>query len=139
MTAPIFKVVWLEDSSALVLGRLTAHNGSGAATGKAGEGNWLQQTDITSITCKVFDLTSSTTTPITTPTVAVSSVILDTPETANTIWTKDSIGYNFIHNLSPTDFPTGSSRVRVEYKVTLSGGAVFHGVYEGPVRPVVGS
>lgn len=136
----VFNVQWVEDGTATVLGRLTARNGSGSATGIDGEGNWLQQADISTITCKIFDLDSDTPgTATETPTVTISSVILDTPITTNVIWTKDTTGYNFIHDLSATYFPTGERRYRAEYEVTLTGGAVFHGVYVGTARPIRGS
>lgn len=135
-----FAVHWHEDSSATVLGRITARNGSGAKTGVDGEGKWLQQADISAITCKVFALDGSTpNTPSATPTVTVSSDVLDTPVATDTIWTKDDVGYNFIHDLASTLFATGGHRYRIEYKVTLSGGAVFHGVYEGTAQPIRGS
>lgn len=136
MSVP-FYVEWSEDGDATALGRITARNGSGAATGVDGEGNWLQQADVSTITCKVFDLNSATPdTPIATPTVTVSTSVLDTPATTNVIWTKDSTGYNFLHDLAASNFPTGEHWYRVEYTVTLSGGAVFHGVYEGPARSI---
>lgn len=133
----MFDVIWNEDSSATALGRITARDGSGAATGVDGEGNWLQQADISSITCKVFDLDSTTPdTAIATPTVTVSDAVLDTPVTTNVIWTKDTIGYNFIHDLANTNFPTGNHTYRVEYKVTLTGGTVFHAVYQGIAKAI---
>lgn len=136
----IFNVQWVEDGSATVLGRLAGRTGSGNATGVDGEGNWLQEADISTITCKIFDLDSSTPDTATeTPTVTISSVILDTPVTTNVVWTKDTIGYNFIHTLSSTYFPTGDRRYRVEYEVTLAGGGVFHGIYVGTARPIRGS
>lgn len=136
MGAP-FLVNWNEDGDATALGRITARNGSGAATGVDGEGNWLQQADVSTITCKVFDLNSATPeTAITTPTVTVSSAVLDIPVTTNVIWTKDTTGYNFLHDLAASNFPTGGHWYRVEYTVTLSGGAVFHGVYEGQARSI---
>ena len=55
----VFKVQWHEDGSATVLGRITARNGSGSATGIAGEGNWLEQADISTITCAVYDRAGS--------------------------------------------------------------------------------
>lgn len=132
-----FAVTWREDGSATVLGRLTARNGTGAATGVAGEGNWLKQADVSTITCAVYDLDSATpSTAISTPTVTVSSAVLDTPVTTTVLWTVDTTGYNFIHDLAATAFPTGSRRYSVEYKVTLTGGAVLWGVYEGQARPV---
>lgn len=131
-----FHVAWKEDGDATVLGRLTARNGSGAATGLDGEGNFLQVADIDTITCKIFDLDGDPDTAISTPTVTVSSNVLDTVVTAQTIWTEDVTGYNFLHDLAGSEFPTGESRYRVEYTVTLTGGAVFHGSYVGPAKPI---
>ena len=132
-----FQVKWNEDSTATVLGRITARNGSGVATGIAGEGKWLQQADVDSITYKIFDLNSATPdTPIKTATATVSTVVLDTVVTSTEIWTKDAIGYNFLHDLAAGDFPTGDRIFVLEYVVTLTGGAVFHGVYRGPCKPI---
>ena len=132
-----FHVTWKEDGDATVLGRLTARNGGGAATGIDGEGNFLQIADIATITAKIFDLDSATPdTPISTPTVTVASAVLNTVVTAQTIWTEDTIGYNFLHDLAGSEFPTGERQYRVEYTVTLTGGAVFHGSYIGSARPI---
>ena len=135
-----FTVVWNEDGSPTVLGRITARDGTGAATGVDGEGNFLKQADISTITCAIYD--RSGTTPevaISTPTVTISTSVLDTVITANTIWTMDDTGYNFLHDLADTAFPTGGSLYVVEYVVTLTGGAVFHGVFEGIARGVITS
>ena len=132
-----FQVVWKEDSTATVLGRLTARNGTGTATGVAGEGRWLKQADISTIAYKIFDLNSATPdTPIKTDTATVSAVVLDTVVTSTEIWTKDAIGYNFLHDLAATDFPIGDRLYELEYVVTLSGGAVFHAIYHGVAAPV---
>lgn len=131
------KANWREDSTATVLARLTARDGSGSATGVNGEGNWLQQADISTITCAVFDLDSTTpSTAINEPTVTIADVILDTPVTTNTLWTKDLKGYNFIHDLGPANFPTGNHTYRVEYTVTLGSGTVFHLTFEGIAQAI---
>lgn len=135
-----FSVTWKEDSTATVLARITARQGTGAATGIAGEGNWLKQADLTSITCKVFDLDSATpATPVATPSVVISTSVLDTPVTATTIWTVDATGYNFIHDLDSTVFATGGHRYNVEYKFTMINGSVFHCVFRGQAQPIEGS
>ena len=132
-----FFVQWSEDGDATVLGRITSRAGSVAATGIDGEGNWLEQADVASITCSVFDLDSDTPdTPITTPTVIVSTSVLDTPVTVNTLWTVDTTGYNFIHDLAATNFPTGSNRYSVEYAVSMTNGGKFHAIFEGIARPI---
>ena len=137
MKGPTFSVVWSEDSNATVLGRITARDGSGDYTGKRGEGNWLQQSDLTSITYKVFDEDSSTPdTEIASGTVTIADSVLDTPVTNGQIWTKDNIGYNFQHDLAASNFPTGGRRYRVEYRGETTGGTVFHASYRGIARPI---
>jgi len=133
-----FKVAWNEDGSATVLGRITARNGSGTATGVAGEGKWLQQADVSTITAAIFDLDGATpdTAATPAPTVTVATDVLDTPVTDDEIWTADTVGYNFLHDLANTEFPEADRRYRVEYTVTLTGGGVFHGAYQGTARPI---
>ena len=135
-----FYVTWREDGTVTALGRITARNGSGDATGVDGEGNWLQAADISTIGFKLFDLDGDDPTTATQDeSLTVASVVLDTPVTSTATWTKDSTGYNFLHDLSNTYFPHPNRRYRAEYTITLTGGAVFHGVFEGTTRPILGS
>ena len=135
-----FAIVLKEDGSATILGRITARGGTGAATGVDGEGNFLKQADIDTITCSIFDLDGTTPdTAISTPTVTKTTSVLDTPVTTAVIWTKDSTGYNFIHDLSATSFPEPGRRYEIEYKATLNGGIIFHGLYAGQTDPRRGS
>lgn len=135
-----FHVEWPEDSSVYILGRVTSLDGSGEATGAPGEGYFLEQADIDTIECKVFDLDSDTPQePTQEPAIDVADVILDTPDTSDVLWNKDSYGHNFRHHLGPLNFPVGGRQIRVEYKFTLNGGAVFHGAFVGVVQPVQGS
>lgn len=132
-----FQVIWKEDSTATVLGRITARNGTGTATGVRGEGNWIEQVDVDTITWKMFDLSSdSPDAEISSGELTVSAVVLDIPISANTIWTKDSVGYNFLHDVAASNFPTGNHNYRLEYTVILVGGAKFHGIYEGLAAPL---
>ena len=132
----VYQVRFNEDGSATALARMTARDGSGAATGVAGEGNWLQQADLASITCAVFDMSDSGTAAIATPTVTISSAIINTPVTSTAIWCRDSVGYNFLHDLPPTAFPTGGHVYRIEYKFTTTGGAVGWLLMEGMATAV---
>lgn len=135
-----YSVEWTEDGDCTVLARVTARSAAGAATGVSGEGNWLEAADISSITCKVFDLSGDTPdTPIATPSVTVATAIQDPPVTATTLWTQDSTGYNFLHDLAASNFPLGDHRYLVEYKFTLADGKVFHLVLDGVAKPVRGS
>lgn len=132
-----FHVSWNEDSHATVLGRISALDGTGAATGKKGEGNFLKQADISSITGKMFDLDGGTPdTPTSEFTLDKTVVVLNTPITSDAVWTKDSYGCNFKTTLANTLFPVGGRKYLVEFEVTLSGGTVFHGCYEGVARPI---
>lgn len=137
----MFAVNWKEDSSCEVLGRVTARNGSGAATGVRGEGKFLMQADVSSITAKVYNLTDDPNgeSPTEELTLTVSSVILNTVDESGEVWTQDDIGYNFRHALASTLFPDGGDIYRVEYKFTLTGGEVFHEYFEGPANPIIQS
>lgn len=133
MTRPqVSKVSFFEDGSATALARVTARDATGAATGISGEGKWIKQADLSSITCAIYDLSSSTPdTATSTPTVTISSAIIDTPVTDGVIWDVDSTGYNFLFDFAATAFPTGNHRYRIEFKFTTTGSAVLWLVYEG--------
>jgi hypothetical protein len=133
-----FKANFKEDNDGSVLGRLTASNGTGAATGVDGEGKFIKQADVSTITYEIFDLEAPTTVAFS-GTLLAANVILDTVVTSNEIWTKDSTGYNFKHDLAASNFPNGGVTVLVEYTVTLSGGAILTGSYQGPVCSKRGS
>lgn len=141
MKSHVFDVEWIEASTNPVLARVSALAGSGAATGKSGEGNWLQQADISTITCNGFDLgagspkTALTASP---GSLTVSSVVTDTPVTTNVNWTEDTIGYNFSHNLPATLFVRAGRKLLVEYKFTLADATIFFMILRGPVLPVWG-
>jgi len=133
MTRPqVAKVSFFEDGSTTALARITARDATGAATGISGEGKWIKQADLSSITCAIYDISSSTPDAATsTPTVTISSAIIDTPVTDGVIWDVDSTGYNFLFDFASTAFPTGNHRYRIEFKFTTTGGAVLWLVYEG--------
>ncbi len=133
-------VVWQEDGSATALARVCARDATGAATTIDGEGNFVKQADLSTITCKVFDRSSSLGTPdtaIASPTVTVSSAILNTPTTDNVIWDMDDIGYNFVYDLAGTCFPTANHKYLVEFAFVTTGGSTWVIAYEGIASPVV--
>ena len=136
---PRFPVLWMEDGSALALGRLAAPDGTGAWTGEIGEGNWLKQSDfaVGGLTFKLFDLDGTDPdTEVASGTLTPAAVILDTPDTTNHLWTRDEIGYNFKHLLPPTYFPEPHHRIELEYRGETTGSSVFHAIYEGKTRPI---
>lgn len=133
----MFSVNWKEDSSAEILGRVTARNGSGVFTGQPGEGRFIQQADVVSITCTHYDMTldPDRENPTNIPTLA-ADVILDDPDDSGESWTSDAIGYNFAHHILPEYFPEGGNIYRIEYRFELVGGYVFHDYFEGPAAEV---
>ena len=132
MLLKIFAVNWNEDGSATCLARVMARNGSGDVV--TGEGKWLEQADVASITCKVIDETNDDAEITPAPTVTPAGSIIDTPVTDGAIWTEDAVGYNFLHDLAYTYFPTGGVSYRVEYYFTLTGGARFGVGFRGVAR-----
>ena len=137
------KVNWPEDGTASVLGRVTSRNGSGAFTGKDGEGNFAQIAELDSITAKVLeqdefgDFTETTPAPIVTVATAILDTVKDT--SSNVLWDLDELGYNFIFDVDAIYFPTKGKIVRVEFKFTFNAAnnnAVGWGLYEGPVGGV---
>lgn len=137
----IFRVDWPgEDATAVVRGRLTSAYGTGAATGVSGEGNWIKQADLTSITWKMFDASSTTPdTAIATGTFTISSVVIDTPVTSTANWTGNSVGYNFLAIMAASNFPTGGHQYELEVTVTTTGGYVQVDTVAGRARAIRGS
>lgn len=118
-------VIW-EDSTPTFLARLKVSS-SGSLTN-------LTQSLTSSITYSVYQRGTS----IGTGTLTVSSVVFDTLQTGS-LWTVDSTGYNFRTELANTLFPTGNKEYRVEFKFTLSGGAVQHLVFDVHANALRGS
>lgn len=140
MAENTIKVVWREDGDCTVLARVTARDATGEATGSPGEGLFLKQADLTSITYAVYDLDSATPgTPTASGTVTIATSILDTPVMTSVLWTLDPYGYNFLHDIAATAFATGNHRYRAEYKFTTTGGKVGWAIYEGVAEAVMTS
>lgn len=136
----VFQAIWREDGSCTALARVTARDATGAATGISGEGKWVKQADLSTITCKVFDRNGTTPdTAIATPTVTIASAVYDTPVTDGLIWDVDLTGYNFLHDLAYTNFPEGNRKYVVEYIFTTTGGAKWSLVFEGVSRAIITS
>lgn len=140
MAENTIKVVWREDGDATVLGRVTSRDATGDPTGSPGEGSFLKQADLTSISYAVYDLDSATpTTAVVGSSLTVSAVIVDTPVLTDVLWTLDPYGYNFLHDIAAAAFPTGGHRYRAEYKFTTTGSKVGWAVYEGVAEGVLTS
>lgn len=114
--------------------RITAANGSGSATGVDGEGKYIQQADVSSITLTVIDKTSKETV-IDEQSLTVSQVLLDTPVSSTQVWTQGG-SYNFKHDMPAGSFPDPNHVYWTRYTITLTGGLdpVFL-IFEGPAKP----
>lgn len=74
--------------------------------------------DIETITWKAFDVEGDGT-AATSGSLTVATVVSNTLVTGG-MWTRDSTGYNFIHELDNTEFATGGKRYRIEHTFTWS-------------------
>lgn len=129
-----FDVVFDANGVAPVFARMACDEGTGVFTGIPGEGNWVKQSDLTSITYSVADITDPDNESViaTDVAVTVADVLSDTPSTDRRNWKVDQIGYNFSHRLPASCFPTRGHRYRVSYTVTTTGGSARHLNLIGP-------
>lgn len=138
--ASTISVTWQEDGSATALARVTARDATGQFTGVSGEGRWIKQADLSTITCKVFQRTGTTTpdTAVFTPSVVIATAIYDTPQVDGEIWDESPmVGFNFLHDLAGTNFPNGGQTYRVEYVFETTSGTKWTLSYEGESVAVV--
>lgn len=110
-----------EDSGLYLAGRA-----EDALTGDA-----LLQSDLTSITLKVYEI-SDPDTEIASETLTIANVIFDTLQTDG--WTIDSTGYNFRYQVPATSLPLGGAMYRFEFAFVRNPSTLppFHAVFEVP-------
>ena len=118
-----------EDTPCTILGRVAALNGGGSASPVESEGTLVVQSDITSISVKVY---SSLNVLINTYTPAASNVIYNTLQTTG-VFSKLDQGGNFLYTIPATGFPEGDTTVRVEVTITLNSGDLVRGLWKIPV------
>jgi hypothetical protein len=106
--------IW-EDNDCTCMARFTVNGSNGT------------QSDIASVSRKIFDRKSGTSGNASALTVA--SVVFDTLQTDGR-WTKDTTGYNFRDRIAGTNFPTGDTRYVIEYQFTGASSEKFMLVYE---------
>lgn len=102
-----------EDTGAVIMARVYGNAGTA-----------ITQASLSSIVCKVYDLTNGDTL-IATRTLVIASVVFDTLQTSDPRWTEDDTGYNFLDVVEATNFPEGGRTYRLEYKFTPASGQVF--------------
>ena len=118
----------IEEASTIVKAKLTDHGGT-----------LLLQADFTSIHYEAWNMDASPVNQVKVATALnVANVVFDTLQT-DARWTADATGYNFLHAMPATAFPTGKHTYKVEYKVTPASGAVFWLVFEGFAEEIITS
>lgn len=124
MTAIIVKDSVFEDTGNVFMARV-----------KGIDGNYILQADLSSITYAVFNMTTGSAVAVINDTVTISTAVFDTLQTDG-IWTWDTTGYNFLHVMPATAFPTGGNVYAVEYTFTPASGPVFKQQFLITARPV---
>lgn len=129
-----------EGGTAHALARLVSLDGSGSEV-KPGEGACLLQTDVSSITCAVYDLgtnpdeeAGTEVTPA--PTVTVAANLFDTLRTVGWPTQDDPHGYNFRHDVGPEYLADPNEWRLFEYRITLDSGGVVWFLAKVKTRPV---
>jgi len=113
----MFSISTKKDSSFTVLGRVTAKNGSGAASPIPSEGNLVQQDDVSTITIRQINESG---TVLNTETPTVSSVIHDTIQTSG-VWGAISGGGNFEWD-APYGWANSASTFILSIEIDYAGG-----------------
>jgi hypothetical protein len=116
-----------EDSTHICMARIKGYGGV-----------LVTQAAVSSIACKVFDLSGATPdTAILEPVVTVGTSIYDALQTDDQ-WSEDDTGYNFAFTVPRTGFPTGDHTYLVEFIVTPIAGDSFplrpYRIYAAPIR-----
>lgn len=117
-----------EDTDAFLMARVTGSDGTA-----------LQQADISTITYSTFDLNDPSTAVADGVSLTVASVVFDTLQTSDARWTADTTGYNLGWTAPASLFPTGNRMVRIQAKITETGGAVIYCRWTATVYDVLGS
>jgi len=106
----------IEDADAIFMARI-----------KAASGNNIQQSDLSEISVKVFDLDDDDEETYSS-TLVISDTDYDALQT-DSKWEEDDTGYNFQHTMPKDAFPTGDHCYRIEYKFTPLSGNPFYALF----------
>ena len=124
-----------EDTPYTVLARVCARQASGSASPVASEGVLVNQSDVDSISCKVYDASG---TVIITTVPVVSDVIYIAIQTTG-VFNRMPNGGNFLYQIPATGFPSGDTTVTAEITFTLDGGELMRAVWSIPVLNLIQS
>jgi len=99
------------------------------------DGNIIGQVNITGITFSVHELASGI--EIVAPVaLTVVNVVFNTLQNDGR-WTKDSQGYNFLHEVAASVFSTSNIKYRVEYLFDPAAGEDYWAIFEVAVVKVI--
>lgn len=117
-----------EDGPYSALARVTSLSGTGSEHVQ-GEGPVIKVADVSSITCKVFDLgtdrDAATGVEVTPAPTLTSANVFDTLRTAGWDVPNDLVGYNFRHDVGAAYVADPDEWRLVEYKITLTDATVI--------------
>lgn len=122
----------VEDTSVPLIARVTSISGSGSTSPISSEDNLINQSDVSSITVKVYD---SSGTLITSDTPSASSTVFNTIQTTKS-WQSLSVGGNFRYVLPAAASPTGNTTNRVEIMIIQTDGTKLPCLWDVHVTPV---
>lgn len=127
-----------EDCQVVIFHRFCAISGSGAASPVTKEGNLITQSNVSSISVKIFDSTETQISTTLTPTAA--STVFDTLQTTLT-WGNipDKLGGNFRYVIPAAYQASGDVTQYAEVLVTLTDGTVLPAVWSYYVKKLMGS
>lgn len=124
MEAFVTQIVFEQTAGACLMGR-----------GKGLDGGYFAQADFDSITLKIFDKADPTV-PVNGEDgeeLVVADVIYNSLQTNDDRWTRDDVGFNFLHVLEAAHLPKGGRKYRFEYAFLPTGSdEPFYGVFEVP-------
>ena len=117
-----------EDSTGYVLARVVG-----------GDGEPLDEADVSSIARKIFNIDSSTTTPVDESDLSVADTIYDELQTGEDWGDEDATGYNFKDTIAATIPIVGGNWYVVEYKLTLADGTTVIVAGKFPAKSIFSS
>lgn len=104
-TDAVTQIVW-EGATPILLARVVGMAGANITQASLNSLAYMVVKDVAGVITTVIAETSLT----------IADIIFDTLQT-DAIWTKDSTGYNFKHQLAATDIPDPSTKYRVQHKL----------------------
>jgi len=116
---------WPVGATTTLLARCHARDGAGADTGQPREGKYITAAQVSTIACKVYDLSSATPeTSLGTPSIT-SAAVITAVTSGYTIRDEDLGPYNFLFDLTTALIATAGHVYRVTIDITLTTGTVL--------------